>query len=320
MTAQTQPDLIAEWGAACLGSRLKRLGERLQAEAARVTQAAGLSVQPAHVAVLAAISRQPMSVGELADLLRLSQPGVTRSLGQLVEQGLVQSERGSDERRRNLTLTAAGKATVARLQTQVWPRLAQAVDELCGGDAADLLAGLTMIEAGLATESLDRRAARALPGEVTILPWHPDRAGAFHDINREWIEAMFAIEPADLEVLEDPQGQIIAPGGDILFAEAAGLGVVGAGALRRGADGAIELTKMGVLEAARGLKAGEKLLAALIERGRDMGATPLYLLTNKRCEAAIHLYEKLGFVHDPAIMERFGGRYCRCDVAMRLPE
>jgi GNAT superfamily N-acetyltransferase len=152
---------------------------------------------------------------------------------------------------------------------------------------------------------------------LQIIEWQEDLAGAFSAINREWIEAMFAIEPADVEVLDDPAGQIIAHGGDILFVTAEGLGVVGAGALKRGADGAVELTKMGVLESARGLKAGEALLAALIARGQAMGAKPLYLLTNRKCEAAIHLYEKLGFVHDAGIMERFGGRYGRADVAMR---
>jgi RimJ/RimL family protein N-acetyltransferase len=42
----------------------------------------------------------------------------------------------------------------------------------------------------------------------------------------------------------------------------------------------------------------------------------IYLLTNRKCAAAIHLYEKLGFVHDEAIMRSFGARYERCDVAM----
>ena len=42
----------------------------------------------------------------------------------------------------------------------------------------------------------------------------------------------------------------------------------------------------------------------------------VYLLTNRKCEAAIHLYEKLGFVHDAEIMAKFGARYERCDVAM----
>ena len=47
--------------------------------------------------------------------------------------------------------------------------------------------------------------------------------------------------------------------------------------------------------------------------------TSLYLLTNRKCAAAIHLYEKLGFEHDPAILQSHGKRYERCDVAMSFP-
>lgn len=48
-----------------------------------------------------------------------------------------------------------------------------------------------------------------------------------------------------------------------------------------------------------------------------MGAETLYLLSNSKSAAAIHLYEKLGFVHDDNIMQRFGARYERCNFAMR---
>jgi ribosomal protein S18 acetylase RimI-like enzyme len=78
-----------------------------------------------------------------------------------------------------------------------------------------------------------------------------------------------------------------------------------------------ELTKMGVLERARGLKAGEFLLHAIIERGLALGADPLYLLSNTKSAAAIHLYKKLGFEHDAGIMAQYGARYARCNVAMR---
>jgi GNAT superfamily N-acetyltransferase len=74
---------------------------------------------------------------------------------------------------------------------------------------------------------------------------------------------------------------------------------------------------MGVRKLARGLKAGEFLLNAAIEKAHTLGADPLYLLTNSRCVAAIHLYEKLGFRHDGGIMADYGARYARCDVAMR---
>jgi N-acetylglutamate synthase-like GNAT family acetyltransferase len=140
----------------------------------------------------------------------------------------------------------------------------------------------------------------------------------FHDINAEWIEAMFAMEPADRDVLEQPQARIIAPGGDILFVEADGLGIVGTCALRKTGDSEFELTKMGVLASARGRKAGEFLLRAVLRRAGELGAEKLYLLTNSKCASAIHLYEKLGFAHDTEIMRDFGSRYARCDVAMRF--
>ena len=73
---------------------------------------------------------------------------------------------------------------------------------------------------------------------------------------------------------------------------------------------------MGVRPSARGRKAGEFLLRAMLRRAAELRAETLYLLTNRLSAPAIHLYEKLGFVHDADIMERFGRRYARCDVAM----
>ncbi len=152
---------------------------------------------------------------------------------------------------------------------------------------------------------------------LAILPWAPERARDFHDINVEWISTMFALEAADRETLEHPDTAIIAPGGDILFVADPELGVIGACALRASGGGAFELTKMGVRASARGRKAGEFLLHAAIARAGELSADPLYLLTNSACAAAIHLYEKAGFAHDAGIMRDYGARYARCDVAMR---
>lgn len=153
--------------------------------------------------------------------------------------------------------------------------------------------------------------------DLSLLNWRDDLAQAFHDINAEWIQSMFVLEPTDREVLENPRARIIEPGGDILFVEAEGLGVVGACALQKTGEGRFELTKMGVRKSARGRKAGEFLLHAMIRRAHERGATTLYLLTNARCAPAIHLYEKAGFAHDAEIMREYGARYARCDVAMR---
>ncbi len=152
---------------------------------------------------------------------------------------------------------------------------------------------------------------------LKIRDFSDDLSQAFYDINAEWIEAMFRLEDTDREVLRDPRGRIVDTGGTILFVEAAGLGIVGTCALQKTGEGAFELTKMGVRETARGRKAGEFLLAAIVARAEAMGVEKLYLLTSHRCAAAIHLYEKLGFKHDAEIMRDYGARYDRCDVAMR---
>lgn len=154
---------------------------------------------------------------------------------------------------------------------------------------------------------------------LSIVPYSADRAPLFAAMNAEWIEAMFAMEDADRAALHDPQTHIIAQGGTILFVRDAERGIVGTCALKPAGGGAIELTKMAVVPAAQGLGAGAFLLDAMIARAGAMGADPLFLLTNRKCAAAIHLYEKAGFVHDADIMARFGASYDRCDVAMRRP-
>jgi GNAT superfamily N-acetyltransferase len=152
---------------------------------------------------------------------------------------------------------------------------------------------------------------------LSIREFQDDLSIHFHDIIEEWISSMFHLEDTDREVLQNPRARIIDKGGVILFVEAEGLGIVGACALQRTDDASYELTKMGVRESARGMKAGEFLLDAMIARARTLGADPLYLLTSTKCAAAIHLYRKKGFQHDAEIMTQYGSRYERCDVAMR---
>lgn len=310
-------DLLEELGPVFLGSRLKRLAERMQAGAARVLVDAGLPTQPAHMPLLAALDRGPMTVGQLAEALGSSQPGVTRGIGQLVALGLVRSERGEDQRQRTLSLTPEGEAAMARTRLLVWPRVGPAVDDICAGEAESFLAQIGRIEAAMADRSLDERVAATPSTMLRVRDFSDDLARDFHDINADWIDAMFRLEQTDRDVLENPRERIIDPGGAILFVEAEGLGVIGTCALQKTGESAFELTKMGVRETARGLKAGEFLLAATIDRARSMGVETLYLLTNSRCAPAIHLYEKLGFRHDAEIMATYGARYERCNVAMR---
>jgi DNA-binding MarR family transcriptional regulator/N-acetylglutamate synthase-like GNAT family acetyltransferase len=317
-------DILDELGPLFLGSRLKRLAERMQADALRVIRAAGLPIQPAQFPILTALDRYgPMTVSDTVGATGFSQPTVTRSVDGLVELGLIQSARSeADQRLKTLTLTEAGQALMRRAKTDVWPQVSAAVTDLCEGVTGGFLDQIGQIERGLARCSLEQRVAqkRERPGgALRILDYDDSLAPAFRDITTTWVEEMFAMEENDRRIVANPRELIIDRGGAILFIESPTLGVIGACALIKVDEGCFELTKMGVSPAARGMKAGETLLAATLERARSMQMDRLYLLTNRKCEAAIHLYEKLGFQHDAEIMRLYGQRYERCNVAMSYP-
>src|SRR5690606_29102263 len=144
-----------------LGSRLKRLAERMQADAAAALRDAGLALQPGQQPLLAALDmRGPLSVGEAVEALGVSQPAVTRSLTALVAQGLVERVPGSgDARTKRLALTPAGRAAMDEAKRTVWPYIGLAAEALCEGLDGPLIEQVTALEARLAEAPLDRTVA-----------------------------------------------------------------------------------------------------------------------------------------------------------------
>ena len=306
-------DVLADEAGVMLGSRLKRLAERFQAGAELIARDCGLKTVPGQMPLLTALWRRgPMSVGDAAEATGFSQPAITRVAGQLQALGLLANQVDkSDGRVRRLMLTKSGKEMMERAQTALWPRLRAAVAETCDVDA--LLAQVAAAEAALAQRPLERRPG---PG-FAIRPFRDELAADFARINRRWIEDMYELEPVDDAQLADPRGTIINTGGDILFVEDPELGIVGTCGLLPTRPCEYELIKMGVSPEARGRGAGEFLLRATIERAFALGAERLFLLTNSKSQAAIKLYQRNGFVHDPEILADYGAEYTRCDVAMR---
>jgi hypothetical protein len=66
--------------------------------------------------------------------------------------------------------------------------------------------------------------------EIRILNYRPELRPHFENLNREWIEKYFEIEPHDLKVFATPEREVLEKGGEILFAELDGQ-IVGTGAL-----------------------------------------------------------------------------------------
>lgn len=149
---------------------------------------------------------------------------------------------------------------------------------------------------------------------IVVRPFAPGDEAAFRDINLEWIERYFAVEPKDREVLDNPRAYILDPGGAILLATE-GERVLGVVALVVMGGGSVELAKMGVRPEAQGRGAGRMLVAAAIEAARAMGMRRVYIETNSVLGPALKLYRDAGF---RPLAERMPSPYARADVQLEL--
>lgn len=155
-------DVVRSFGYLTLGTRLKRIGEWLQADTQKIIDGFGAPIQASQYPFLAAIDRLgPLTIGELAEAIGITQPGVTRTVAQLVKLGMLEARQADDDQRRRIvSLTAKGRRLVATAKRDVWPRIKEAVADLCRDLDGPMLEQLAAIEDGLSEAPLERRARK----------------------------------------------------------------------------------------------------------------------------------------------------------------
>ena len=129
--------------------------------------------------------------------------------------------------------------------------------------------------------------------KLEIINFHPDYGPIFKELNIEWLEKYFDLEPYDEKILENPESYIIKNGGYIFFAKINSK-IVGTVALINQKE-CYELSKMAVSPKYQGLKIGHELINHCIEFSRQQGWNKIMLYSNTILETAIHLYKKVGF-------------------------
>lgn len=150
---------------------------------------------------------------------------------------------------------------------------------------------------------------------MEIINFDPKYAEDFKNLNIEWLEKYFWVEPHDEEVLGKPGKYIIEPGGNIFFVRE-NEKIIGTVALMKMEDGIFELTKMAVIPAAQGRNIGQKLMQHTLNFARSKGWKKLILYSNRKLKNAIHIYKKYGFKEIP-IEEN--NPYVRGDIKLELP-
>lgn len=147
-----------------------------------------------------------------------------------------------------------------------------------------------------------------------VVPYRKVFQPAFERLNRDWIETYFELEPADGEILGDPEGRILAAGGQVFFVLESGQ-VQGTCAVLRHDAETCEIAKMAVAPAARGRGFGDLLMEACTNFARQAGFRRVVIVSNTLLETAIGLYRKHGFVQVPLAED---GRYRRANIRLEL--
>lgn len=291
-------DLLRELGPLALGSRLRRLMERMVADGTRVYRLQEFDFEPRWFPLFYLLSsRAPVSVGEAANALGVSHVAVSQLVKELQRRRLVSSTRDrQDTRRRRLQLTARARALLPAL-LPLWNDFEAATQELIDAAGDDLLAAIRATERALDERSFFERIAsrtRTHPSDLEIIDYEPEHREAFERLNRAWLERDFTVDAADLRVMRDPEGQLIEPGGAVLLARRRGK-IVGCCGLQPRGPSQLELVKMAVDERERGAGIGVQLGQAAVRRARQLGARRLVLESNSRLHPALAVYRRLGF-------------------------
>ncbi|TXE17299.1 GNAT family N-acetyltransferase [Psychroserpens burtonensis] len=148
-----------------------------------------------------------------------------------------------------------------------------------------------------------------------IIPFDHRYAKSFYDLNIEWLQTYFYVEPFDEEVLSKPETYIINKGGHIFFAKSDDT-VLGTVALMPTNDPFVfELTKMAVSPHQRGQKIGQQLLQHCIDFAKENNFKALMLYSATKLENAIYIYRKFGFIE---LQLETACPYKRSDIKMEL--
>ncbi|MFD0794615.1 GNAT family N-acetyltransferase [Mucilaginibacter litoreus] len=303
-------------GKMALGSRLRRLSEKLSEQAGEVYSLYHIDMNPKWFPVFYALAEgEPKSIMQIASEIGHSHPSVSTIAKEMVKYGIAKEVKSNTDGRKNyLTLTDKGLQINQQIQVQ-YADVNAAVENALAETQYNIWKAIEEWEFLLEQKSLLNRVKHERKqreqSHVQIIDYTPQHQQAFRQLNEEWITTWFKMEESDYKALDHPDEYIIDKGGHIFIA-LYNEEPVGACALIKMDNNMYELAKMAVSPKAKGMGIGFSLGQACIEKAKELGAEKLYLESNTILKPAISLYHKLGFKKITGIPSP----YERCNIQM----
>jgi DNA-binding MarR family transcriptional regulator len=162
-------DLLKNLGTFTFASRLRRLSDRLKAEATTLYHHRGADFNDSWFLVGYMLSKQDnLTVTEMAKALGISRPAISQVASDMAGHRLVSVRIDpSDRRRRILSLTDRGRETVESLEP-IWRAVAECTAELIAESGQDVFKTIETIEKGIEKRSLFARVLDRLEDEDQI--------------------------------------------------------------------------------------------------------------------------------------------------------
>ena len=312
-------DFYERTGKMALGSRLRRLSERVTEQASEIYGLYQVNLQPKWFPVFYALSDgEEKSITDIAKEIGHSHPSVSQIAKEMSAFGYVTENKGSEDGRKNfLVLTRRGMEIRDRMKPQLQD-VQGAIEAAMQETGHDLWRAIGEWEFLLEQKSLLRRVQevkkRRESALVQIVDFSQAYQQAFKQLNEEWITRYFEMEAADHQSLDHPKEYILDKGGYIAMALYESEPVGTCAIIPMSGKDQYELAKMAVSPKAQGKGIGRMLGEACIIKARELGAKSIFLESNTRLKPAINLYHQLGFskITGPP------SPYERCNIQMEL--
>ncbi|MGA7837276.1 MAG: bifunctional helix-turn-helix transcriptional regulator/GNAT family N-acetyltransferase [Ignavibacteriaceae bacterium] len=291
--------IIKQIGAAGIHYRLKRLSDKINGDVLKIYKENFPEIEPAWFTVLFSISENgACSVQDIATSLGISHPAVIQFIKKIEKADLVHSTSDIlDKRKKIISLTPGGTELLEKIKP-VHSDIENAYLQLMEDSGLDVPDILEKLETSLSQNSLNNRIRNfrneRIIKQVEILAYNKKFRDYFKELNYEWLNKYFEVEPEDDRILNNPEKEIIKKGGEIFFARIKGE-IIGTCAVIQIDQNTYELAKMAVTDKAKGLQAGKKLALAVIGFVWSKKGKYVTLLTNRKLVSAITLYKSLGF-------------------------
>ena len=304
-------DILNELGYLSIGSRLRRIYEKLQIDGDKIYAEAGINFKSSWFAVFYALSKKDkQSITQLADQIAFTHITVKNIVREMEENKLVIIQPNkSDKRSKIVSLTPKGQQLKDKL-TPIWKSFSITLKDIFNKDG-NFINSLSAIDQDLENVSLIRRFKKThldfeitnakpvdykLIGELMVQVYSsldgfpkPDEMPRYYDFLKN-VGDLTQKPQTELFAAYTSEGEVL--GAVVFFGDMQYYSSGGRAMKEKNAAG---FRLLAVSPDARGLGLGKKLSQKCIDRARELYIDHMVIHTTKAMLNAWAMYENMGF-------------------------